>query len=327
MKTITTNIVIVGAGFSGLCVAHHLLANNDQNFLLVAPNMKTVSDKSYYNIRSRGVKQTSLKESMNAASYGKANKQLVTQFVNNIDDELTYLSHLTKMEPSYLGAKVCNPKSLLQKLRKESLFSRVYAEVVSVQKRRGYIEVGTSEGTVINCKKVIFCSGGLRARLSEKFVDERVENNMFEIARTAGCKVMYQDLVMQHPFYSKGVCIPSDDLYSFDFVDEKNARLELTHHLVRAHNAHHRFDDICKEYQKTTKRYAVHGEQRIALDIEPHFVLGGMKINKYGETTVKHIYAVGECAYGMHGKGRLGGGSIGEILVMSRIVAREVLRP
>ena len=325
MKSIqNTEIAIVGAGFSGLYLAHHLLENNKTDFLIIAPDMKTISDTSYYNIRSRGVKQTSLKESMNAASYNASNKQLVNVYVNTIDDELTHLSHLTEMEPSYLGAKVKSPESLLNKIRKESAFSRVYAEVTSVRKKRGYIEVLTSDDAVIHCKKIVFCSGGLRARLSEKFVDERVKNNMFEIAKDAGCAVLYQDLVMKHPFYSKGVCIPSDDLYSFDFVDENNKRLELTHYLVRAHNAHHRFDDICKEYQKTVKRFAVNGKQRIDLDIEPHFVLGGIKINKHGETTVKKMYALGECAYGMHGKGRLGGASIGEILVMSKVVADKI---
>ena len=316
-------LIVIGAGFSGLYLAHHLLNNKYSDFLIIAPKMKTVSDKSYFNIRSRGVKQTSLKESMVTASYGASNKQLVNIYVNTIDDELTYLSHLTEMEPSYLGAKVKNPKSLLKKIRQESLFSRVYKEVTSVTKKRGYIEVKAQE-QIIHCQKVVFCSGGLRARLSEKFIDERVENDMFKIAKNTGCLVMYQDLVMQHPFYSKGVCIPSDDLYSFDFVDEKNQRLELTHHLIRAHNAHHRFDDICKEYQKTAKRYAISGKQKIQLDIEPHFVLGGIKINKHGETNVKNIYALGECAYGMHGKGRLGGGSIGEILVMSKVISNRI---
>jgi hypothetical protein len=323
IKTIDT--VIVGAGFSGLYLAHLLLTNGKRDFLIIAPKIKTVSDKSYFNIRSRGVKQTSLKESMNLASYGKSNKQLVNIFVNNIDNELTYLSHLTKMEPSYLGAKVSNPKSLLKILRKESAFSRVYTEVANVQKKHGYVEMTTTDG-IIHCKKVVFCFGGLRARLSDKFIDERVKNNMFEIARGSGCVVMYQDLVMRHPFYSKGVCIPSDDLYSFDFVDENNKRLELTHDLVRAHNAHHKFDDICKEYQKTAKRYAVNGKRRIELDIEPHFVLGGIRINKHGETNIKHRYALGECAYGMHGKGRIGGGSIAEILVMSRVVAKNIIK-
>lgn len=324
MKIIkNTDVVIIGAGFSGLYLAHHLLENENKNFLIIAPNINTVSDKSYFNIRSRGVKQTSLKESMNAASYNVSNKQLVNVYVKNIDDELTYLSHLVEMEPSYLGAKVSNPKSLLKKIRNESISNRIYTEVTSVLKKRGYIEVQTQNGE-IHCKKVVFCSGGLRARLSEKFIDERVCSNMFEIARNVGCKVMYQDLVMRHPFYSKGMCIPSDDLYSFDFVDENNKRLELTHYLVRAHNAHHRFDDICKEYQRTAKRFAVNGKQMIELDIEPHFVLGGIKINKHGETTVKNIYALGECAYGMHGKGRLGGGSIGEILVMSKVIAGQV---
>lgn len=95
---------------------------------------------------------------------------------------------------------------------------------------------------------------------------------------------------------------------------------------LRAHNAHHRFDDICKEYQRTVKRYAVNGNKIIDLDIEPHFVLGGILINKRGETKVNNIYALGECSYGMHGKGRLGGGSIGEILVMSRVVAQQILK-
>ncbi|MCR4322534.1 MAG: FAD-binding protein [Candidatus Azambacteria bacterium] len=326
MKTIkNTDTVIVGAGFSGLYLAHHLITHGKRDFLIVAPDIQTVSDKSYFNIRSRGVRQTSLKESMNTASYGKNNKQLVNVFVNNIDNELTYLSHLTKMKPSYLGAIVANSKSLLNKIRKESSFSRVYAEVVSVRKKREYIEVSTNEG-VIHCKKVVFCFGGLRARLSEKFIDEKVESNLFKVAKAVGCVVMYQDLVMKHPFYSKGVCIPSDDLYNFDFVDDKSKRLELTHYLVRAHNAHHRFDDICKEYQRTVKRYAVNGNKIIELDIEPHFVLGGIRINKRGETKVNNIYALGECAYGMHGKGRLGGGSIGEILVMSRVVAQQILK-
>ena len=261
---------------------------------------------------------------MRIAGYGKSNKQLVSVFVNNIDDELTYLSHLIKMKPSYLGAIVANPKSLLNKIRKESRFSRVYAEVLSVQKKRLYTEVLTNEG-IIHCKKVVFCFGGFRARLSEKFVDEKVGSNLFKVAKDIGCAVMYQDLVMKHPFYSKGVCIPSDDLYNFDFVDDKSKRLELTHHLVGAHNAHHRFDDICREYQRTVKRYAINGDKIIELDIEPHFVLGGIQINKRGETKVSNIYALGECAYGVHGKGRLGGGSIGEILVMSRVVAQQIL--
>ena len=126
METIkNTDTVIVDAGFSGLYLAHHLIMKRKRDFLIVAPNKQTVSDKSYFNIRSRGVKQTSLRESMNLASYGKSNRQLVSTFVNNIDDELTYLNHITKMKPSYLGAIVANPKSLLKKISKESKSHRL----------------------------------------------------------------------------------------------------------------------------------------------------------------------------------------------------------
>ena len=162
MKTIKNRHRYYWTGFSGLYLAHHLIVGGKRDFLIVAPDIQTVSDKSYFNIRSRGVKQTSLRESMRIAGYGKSNKQLVSVFVNNIDDELTYLSHLIKMKPSYLGAIVANPKSLLNKIRKESRFSRIYAEVLSVQKKRLYTEVLTNEG-IIHCKKVVFCFGGLRA--------------------------------------------------------------------------------------------------------------------------------------------------------------------
>ena len=100
---------------------------------------------------------------MRIAGYGKSNKQPVSVFVNNIDDELTYLSHLIKMKPSYLGAIVANPKSLLNKIAQKSLASVAYTrEVLSVQKKRLYTEVLTNEG-IIHCKKVVFCFGGLRA--------------------------------------------------------------------------------------------------------------------------------------------------------------------
>ena len=320
----TTHTVIIGGGFAGLYLAHHLLSRGHTDFLLVAPDTTTVSDKSYYNIRSRGVKQASLKASISATGGKKCNAQLVNTLLNNIDDEITYLSHLTPLQPSYLGAQVVDPKALLSQLRGELGPRRIHSEVLAIRKQKKGIIVEMLAG-IIHCDTVVLCTGGNRARLSDKFADERTQYNMFDIASRVGCAIESPEMVMRHPFYSKGVCIPSDNLYDYDIVDQEQKRLSLTHHLIRAHNAHHRFDDICKEYEKTTERYAVKGKERIVLDIEPHYILGGIRINRRGETTVKHIYALGECAYGMHGEARLGGCSMSEILVMSRVVAEQLI--
>ena len=75
---------------------------------------------------------------------------------------------------------------------------------------------------------------------------------------------------------------------------------------------------------KDQKCYAIKNNTKIPLDIEPHYTLGGIKINKNGQTNIKNIYALGECSFGMHGHGRIGGCSLSEIVVMSRIIAKRI---
>jgi NADH dehydrogenase FAD-containing subunit len=98
----STKTVIVGAGFAGLYLGARLRRAGKDGFLIVAPEQGTVSDKSYYNFRSRGVMQQSLKASMRAVGRGKGNDQLINVLVRNIDRELTELSHITRMRASYL---------------------------------------------------------------------------------------------------------------------------------------------------------------------------------------------------------------------------------
>ena len=320
----TTDTLIAGAGFAGLYLAHTLLSGGYNKMLIVAPDKKTVSDKSYYNFRSRGIKQTSLKNSMIKAGQGKCNNQLVNVLVNNIDDELTRLSYVTEMKPSYLGASVANPKSLLAKLNKKAKDHRSYGEVIKITKSYEKIIVETT-GETIHCKKLVFCSGGNRSRFSERFDDEKTSYDMFKVARGLGCKMEAIDKIMYHPFYSKGVCIPSDNIFDFDIVDQEGKRLDKICHLLRAHNAHHCFEEICREFKKTKRRFAVKGDKKIELNIGPHYTLGGIKINKHGQTNIKNVYALGECSFGTHGHGRIGGCSLSEIIVMVRIIAKKIV--
>ncbi len=323
-STKATETLIIGAGFSGLYLAFVLLSYNYDKFLVITPNTKTVSDKSYYNFRSKRVKQESLKKSILRIGQGKCNRQLVDILVNNIDSELDFLGRIAKLKPSYLGAQVINPRKLLEKLRKKSQNHRIYGEIIKAKKTRNNIIVKTTKG-IINCKKLIFCTGGNRASFSQNFNDEKTFYDAFKVAEDIGCRTESLNKIMYHPFYSRGVCLPSDMLSDFDIVNEKDEKLNNVCKLLKAHNAHHRLKKIVKECGKQEQYFAVKNDIKIKLSTEPHYTLGGIKINKYGQTNIKNIYALGECSFGMHGYERIGGCAMSEIIVVARIIAKKLI--
>ena len=56
-----------------------------------------------------------------------------------------------------------------------------------------------------------------------------------------------------------------------------------------------------------------------------HYLMGGIAVNGQGETTVKGLYAAGECAHtGVHGINRLASNSLLEALVFSRLIAEKI---
>jgi succinate dehydrogenase / fumarate reductase flavoprotein subunit len=68
---------------------------------------------------------------------------------------------------------------------------------------------------------------------------------------------------------------------------------------------------------------------RAPMEVAPtaHYSMGGVRVEPAThETDVGGLYAVGECATGVHGANRLGGNSLAECLVFGRIVGREAAR-
>ena len=58
-----------------------------------------------------------------------------------------------------------------------------------------------------------------------------------------------------------------------------------------------------------------------------HYFCGGIKVNSFGETILKGLYAIGECSYtGLHGANRLASNSLLESLVFSHRAALNSLK-
>lgn len=321
-----TDVLIIGVGFSGLYLAHILRERRHEDFLLLGPEAATPSDKSYFQFRSRGVRQDSLRKTMLDAGRNGNNRQLVSVLVRNIDDELTRLSKLTPLRPTFVGVAPENPRAFLEELRKSSRESRIVGEAVSARKHAGRIVVETTAG-MIACKKLVFCTGGVRSRLSSDFRDEMVRHDPFSIARKLSCRVRHPERVMIHPFYSKGVCIPTDSLFGYSIVGADGTPLPETNRLIESHNAHFYFREILEEMKRIGEPcYAVKGTQRIPLRPAVHYVLGGIGIDKNGRTNIKNVYALGECSYGMHGEERVGGAALSESIVMARVIGGVLAR-
>ncbi|WP_460714646.1 fumarate reductase/succinate dehydrogenase flavoprotein subunit [Nocardioides dilutus] len=55
-----------------------------------------------------------------------------------------------------------------------------------------------------------------------------------------------------------------------------------------------------------------------------HYVMGGVEVDPDSqESAVKGLYAVGECSGGMHGSNRLGGNSLGDLLVFGKLAGEH----
>lgn len=318
--------LIIGVGFAGLYLAHVLQQEGHTEFLLIGPDTNTPSNKSYYQFRSRGMRQDSLRKTILTSGRNKNNAQLVSVLVHRIDDELTRLSEITTLKPSFVGVTPVNPRALLDRLREESKEKRIIGEVISAKKYRGNIRTETTVGTIA-CKRLVFCTGGMRSRLSLAFQDEQVNHDPFSIARGLACKMKDLDRAMIHPFYSGGVCIPTDNLFGYSIVGKDGMVLPKTNSLIASHNAHFHFKEILDEMQQVgAPCFAVRGSIRIPLNPTVHSVLGGIVIDKHGRTNIQNVYALGECSYGMHGIERVGGASLSEIIVMARVIGRSLIK-
>ncbi len=73
--------------------------------------------------------------------------------------------------------------------------------------------------------------------------------------------------------------------------------------------------DVQEKYRKIGVDIA---KERMEITPTMHHVMGGVKINEWGESTVAGFFSCGEVAGGVHGANRLGGNSLAELQVFGR---------
>ena len=69
--------------------------------------------------------------------------------------------------------------------------------------------------------------------------------------------------------------------------------------------------------------FGVDMRKPIEVGVAAHYVCGGVKIGPNAETTLRGLYAVGECSGGVHGAARVGGNSLSELLVFGKRAGRH----
>jgi succinate dehydrogenase / fumarate reductase flavoprotein subunit len=118
--------------------------------------------------------------------------------------------------------------------------------------------------------------------------------------------------------------LSSRDVVARSIFKEVQAGRGSTHHGAYLDIRHRGADYIKKKLPSMYEQF--HALASVDITQEPmevyptiHYTMGGIRVEpETAATTVPGLYAAGECAGGLHGANRLGGNSLGDILVFGR---------
>ena len=123
-------------------------------------------------------------------------------------------------------------------------------------------------------------------------------------------------------YYPVEMELAKRDEVSRSIYQEVAAGLGTKNNAVYLHVDHWTKDKILEIIPDVYEQYKNTGVDisKEPMEIYPsmHHMMGGIKINEWGETIIPGLYAAGEVAGGVHGANRLGGNSIAEGQVFGR---------
>ncbi len=220
------------------------------------------------------------------------------------------------------------------------------------------INIRNAETVVFQAKSVILASGGAGRMYKVTTNAMSNTGDGYAMALDAGAELIDMEMVQFHPtgmantpsslgvlvtektrahggilrnrkgerfmskYYPKEMELAKRDEVSRSIYLEVAAGLGTKNNAVYLHVDHWTKDKILEIIPDVYEQYKNTGVDisKEPMEIYPsmHHMMGGIKINEWGETIVPGLYAVGEVAGGVHGANRLGGNSIAEGQVFGR---------
>lgn len=220
------------------------------------------------------------------------------------------------------------------------------------------INIRNAETVVFQTKSVILASGGAGRMYKVTTNAMSNTGDGYAVALDAGAELIDMEMVQFHPtgmantpsslgvlvtektrahggilrnkngerfmskYYPKEMELAKRDEVSRSIYTEVAAGLGTKKGAVYLHVDHWTLDKILEIIPDVYEQYKNTGVDisKEPMEIYPsmHHMMGGVKINEWGETIVPGLYAAGEVAGGVHGANRLGGNSIAEGQVFGR---------
>ena len=188
---------------------------------------------------------------------------------------------------------------------------------------------GKAEMVCFRCKSVILATGGAGRLFRYTTNPAGITGDGILLAKEVGAELVNMELYSHIPMSLK-------PLYGLGFVPKLifagvDAKVE---ELLRSPVIPWRYNpsklsvaQFQKMFPKTFRQLQAAGVDLdtdvIELHWMPHFMLGGVRINRRGETSVRGLYAAGEVAGGVSGRGRLPGTGIAEGIVFGKIAGQS----
>ena len=220
------------------------------------------------------------------------------------------------------------------------------------------INIRNAETVVFQAKSVILASGGAGRMYKVTTNAMSNTGDGYAMALDAGAELIDMEMVQFHPtgmantpsslgvlvtektrahggilrnrkgerfmnkYYPKEMELAKRDEVSRSIYLEVAAGLGTKNGAVYLHVDHWTKDKILEIIPDVYEQYKNTGVDisKEPMEIYPsmHHMMGGIKINEWGETIIPGLYAAGEVAGGVHGANRLGGNSIAEGQVFGR---------
>jgi len=220
------------------------------------------------------------------------------------------------------------------------------------------INIRNSETVVFQTKSIILASGGAGRMYKVTTNAMSNTGDGYAMALDAGAELVDMEMVQFHPtgmantpsslgvlvtektrahggilrnrkgerfmskYYPVEMELAKRDEVSRSIYQEVAAGLGTKNNAVYLHVDHWTKDKILEIIPDVYEQYKNTGVDisKEPMEIYPsmHHMMGGIKINEWGETIIPGLYAAGEVAGGVHGANRLGGNSIAEGQVFGR---------